>query len=83
MYYGVIFTYISLFRTMPVYTHKHTSTRILKPFEDRELTGLKVDIAYLGVSVYHLVYQRQMLFLTSWQQITAEFFVNLFIRDRC
>ena len=33
---------ISSFRTMPVlYTH----TRILKPFEDSELAGLKVDIA--------------------------------------
>ena len=45
MYYGGIFTYISSFRTMPVYTDKHTHTRILKPFEDNELTGLKVDIA--------------------------------------
>ena len=25
--------------------HKHTHTCILKPFEDSELTGLKVDIA--------------------------------------
>ena len=25
--------------------HKHTHTRILKPFEDSEPTGLKVDIA--------------------------------------
>ena len=25
--------------------HKHTHTRILKPFENSELTGLKVDIA--------------------------------------
>ena len=34
---------------MPVYTHKHTHTRILKPFEDRELTGLKVDITSLAM----------------------------------
>ena len=25
--------------------HKHTHTRILTPFKDSELTGLKVDIA--------------------------------------
>ena len=31
--------------TMPVYTHKHTHTRILKPFKDRQTTRLKVDIA--------------------------------------
>ena len=27
------------------YTHKHMHTRILKPFEDSEPTGLKVDLA--------------------------------------
>ena len=31
--------------------HKHTHTRILKPFEDSEPTGLKVDIASRFVSV--------------------------------
>ena len=31
--------------------HKHTHTRILKPFEDREPTGLKVDINCLCVCV--------------------------------
>ena len=28
--------------------HKHTHTRTLKPFEDGEPTGLKVDIARTG-----------------------------------
>ena len=28
------------------YTHKHTHTRIFKPFEDSELTGLKMDTAH-------------------------------------
>ena len=32
---------ISSFRAI----HKHAHTRFLKPFEDSELTGLKVDIA--------------------------------------
>ena len=36
------YPHISSFRTMPVL---YTSTHILKPFEDRELTGLTVDIA--------------------------------------
>ena len=36
----------SSFRAMPVlYTSTRTLTRILKPFEDSEPTGLKVDIA--------------------------------------
>ena len=39
------YLYISLFCTMPVYTHTHTRVRILIPFEDSELTGLKVDTA--------------------------------------
>ena len=30
---------------MPVSTHRHTNTRILKRFEDSERTGLTVDIA--------------------------------------
>ena len=54
MYYGVVFTYINLFRTMPVsqYTVSDTNTSILSPVktavhfsEDSEPTGLKVDIA--------------------------------------
>ena len=36
------YPHISSFRTMPV---PYTSTRTLKPFEDSEPTGLKVDIA--------------------------------------
>ena len=36
---------ISSFRAMQVLRHKHTHTRILKPFENSEPTGLKVDIA--------------------------------------
>ena len=41
------YPHISSFRTVPVYAHKHTHTNtcILKPFEDSEPTGLKVDIA--------------------------------------
>ena len=33
--------------------HKHTHTRILKPFEDSEPTGLKVDIS-TGATVTYL-----------------------------
>ena len=39
---------ISTYQFIPYYasaTRKHTHTRILKPFEDSEPTGLKVDIA--------------------------------------
>ena len=39
---------ISTYQFVPYYAsavHKHTHTRNLKPFEDSELTGLKVDIA--------------------------------------
>ena len=39
---------ISTYQFIPYYAsaiHKHAHTRILKPFEDSELTGLKVDIA--------------------------------------
>ena len=39
---------ISTYRFIPCYAsaiHKHRSTRILKPFEDSEPTGLKVDTA--------------------------------------
>ena len=39
------YPHISSFRTILVFTHKHTRSRILKPFEDSEPTGLKVDIA--------------------------------------
>ena len=40
---------ISTYQFIPYYAsaiHKHTHTRILKPFEDSEPTGLKVDIAH-------------------------------------
>ena len=47
---------ISSFRTI----HKHAHTRILKPFEDSELTGLKVDIAASSV-----------LFLLSFSKCTS------------
>ena len=33
------------------HTHTHTHTHILIPFEDCELTGLKVDIAYCTQSI--------------------------------
>ena len=39
---------ISAYQFIPYYAialHKHTYTCILKPFEDSEPTGLKVDIA--------------------------------------
>ena len=32
-------------------TQKHTLTRILKPFEDSEPTGLKVDIAIAALKL--------------------------------
>ena len=38
----------SICQLIPYYAsaiHKHKHTRILKPFEDSELMGLKVDIA--------------------------------------
>ena len=43
---------ISTFQFIPYYNyasamHKHTQARILKPFEDSEPSGLKVDIAQL------------------------------------
>ena len=40
--------HISSFLTMPVL---YTSTRILKPFEDIELTGLNMDIAIFTLSL--------------------------------
>ena len=40
--------------------HKHTHTRILKPFEDSEPTGLKVDIACALVSgLFHCSHTEQ------------------------
>ena len=40
---------ISTYQFIPYYAssaiHKHSHTRILKPFEDSEQTGIKVDIA--------------------------------------
>ena len=46
---------ISTYQFIPYYAsaiHKHTHTRILKPFEDSKPTGLKVDKLYcLGVFV--------------------------------
>ena len=41
VYTTLAYPCISSFRTI----HKHVHTRILKPFEDSKLTGLKVDIA--------------------------------------
>ena len=41
IYTTLAYPRISSFRTI----HKHARTRIVKPFEDSELTGLKVDIA--------------------------------------
>ena len=37
---------------MPVLYTVHTHTRILKPFEDSDPTGLKVDIADFYVFMY-------------------------------
>ena len=45
MYYGVIFTYIHKFIPYYASVYIHTNTHILKPSEDHEPTGLKVDIA--------------------------------------
>ena len=44
VHYVGISTYQFSFRTMPA-SAIHTNTRILKPFEDSEPTGLEVDIA--------------------------------------
>ena len=46
---------ISTYQFIPYYAsviHKHTHTCILKPFEDSELTGLKVDIAVNSAETY-------------------------------
>ena len=40
---------MSTYQFIPYYAsaiHKHTHTRILKPFENSELMGLKVDMAF-------------------------------------
>ena len=47
VYTTLAYPCISSFRTI----HKHTHTHILKPFEDSELTGLKVDITDMFVTI--------------------------------
>ena len=45
---------ISTYQSMPYYAsaiHNHTHTRILKPVEDSEPTGLKVDTAEQRVMI--------------------------------
>ena len=42
-YVGISTSHFILYYASAI--HKHTHTRILKPFEDSEQTGLKVDIA--------------------------------------
>ena len=45
---------ISTYQFSPYYAgaiHKHTHTRILKPFEDSEPTGLEVNIAAFFTTV--------------------------------
>ena len=45
--------YISSFRTMPVYSHKHTHTRFLKPFED----ATKIcNYNYFDVLIYSMMH---------------------------
>ena len=44
MQYDGISTYLFI-SYYAIAIHKHTRTRILKPFEDREPTGIKVDTA--------------------------------------
>ena len=56
VYTTLAYPRISSFRTI----YKHAHTRILKPFEDSELTGLKVDIAASSV-----------LFLLSFSKCTS------------
>ena len=51
---------ISTYQFIPYYAstiHTHTHTRILKPFEDSEPTGLKVDIACFS-SFFFLTWNR-------------------------
>ena len=46
---GMNYIGISTYQFIPYYasaTHAHTHTRVLKPFEDSDPTGLKVDIAH-------------------------------------
>ena len=46
---------ISTYQFIPYYAsaiHKYTHTRIVKPFEDGDPTGLKVDIAEFYVFMY-------------------------------
>ena len=59
---------ISTYQFIPCYAsaiHKHTHTRSLKPFEDSEPTGLKVDIAgpsnILSTGVYVCTFQPRNL----------------------
>ena len=56
MYYAGISTY----QFIPHYAsaiHKHTHTRILKPFEDSEPTGVIVDTAELHIALSKRVSQ--------------------------
>ena len=58
VYARLAYPHISSFHAI----HKHTHTRILKPFEDSEPTGLKVDIANMSVDM-----RRRVLFIMSKQ----------------
>ena len=56
----------STYQFIPYYDsaiHKHTHTRILKPSENSEPTGLKVDIAVGACSFKHLTRQTLNRFL--------------------
>ena len=50
--WSVHYVGISTYQFIPYYAiaiHKHTHTRILKPFEDSEPVGLKVEIAFFKI----------------------------------
>ena len=74
---------ISTYQFIPYHAsaiHKHTHTRILKPFEHSEPTGLKVDIArYLrflwtksNVRICHAIY---VMVLVCTEMLVCRYFV--------
>ena len=70
---------ISTYQFIPYYAsaiHKHTHTPILKPSEDSEPTGLKVDIAelrtYINLQLIAVQEKQQEHSLSKGKFITTE-----------